>query len=278
MFPNFNETQVLNSKPLIFEDHRCGFRYVCTVNSQYMSVYFSSSVVSNVMCCIVFLRQYLASLGIQSLVQQGATQGKTAHKLMDALKDTDILHWKQSLSELIEISLAQTTSIWRMYGKRSGSPPRHRNTHLSVLLSVDRNAGTKALPRSLQIISNRGVSGVDKRVGQLNVLCTLQMFGSLKMGVRGNMFFMVSCLVSRSTMALQQAQLLLNMSSLEPVNFGVHQNNTEAFAVALCHLAELHAEQVTDLIFLYASVLCPAGGHSLGRFIIFSVVDVGDGH
>ncbi|KAF3851011.1 hypothetical protein F7725_012783 [Dissostichus mawsoni] len=100
---------------------------------------------------------------LPSLVQQGATQGKTAHKLMDALKDTDILHWKHSLSELIEISLAQTTSIWRMYGK--------------------------------------------------------------------------------STMALQQAQLLLNMSSLEQVNFGVQQNNTEAFAVALCHLAELHAEQ-----------------------------------
>lgn len=110
-----------------------------------------------------FCLPYLASLGIQSLVQQGATQGKTAHKLMDALKDTDILHWKHSLSELIEISLAQTTSIWRMYGK--------------------------------------------------------------------------------STMSAQQAQLLLNMSSLEPVNFGVHQNNTEAFAVALCHLAELHAEQ-----------------------------------
>lgn len=68
------------------------------------------------------LLQYLASLGIQSLVQQGATQGKTAHKLMDALKDTDILHWKHSLSELIEISLAQTTSIWRMYGKRSAPP------------------------------------------------------------------------------------------------------------------------------------------------------------
>lgn len=111
-----------------------------------------------------FCLPYLASLGIQSLVQQGATQGKTAHKLMDALKDTAILHWKRhSLSELIEISLAQTTSIWRMYGK--------------------------------------------------------------------------------STMSAQQAQLLLNMSSLEPVNFGVHQNNTEAFAVALCHLAELHAEQ-----------------------------------
>lgn len=116
-----------------------------------------------------FCLPYLASLGIQSLVQQGATQGKMAHKLMDALKDTDILHWKHSLSELIEISLAQTTSIWRMYGK--------------------------------------------------------------------------------STMSAQQAQLLLNMSSLEPVNFGVQQNNTEAFAVALCHLAELHAEQG-----LYAAV------------------------
>lgn len=46
-------------------------------------------------------------------------------------------------------------------------------------------------------------------------------------------------------MALQQAQLLLNMNSLEPVNFGIQQNNTEAFAVALCHLAELHAEQVS---------------------------------
>lgn len=62
--------------------------------------------------------QYLGSLDIQSLVQQGAMQGKAAHKLMDALKDTEILHWKHSLSELIEISLAQTTSIWRMYGKR----------------------------------------------------------------------------------------------------------------------------------------------------------------
>lgn len=110
-----------------------------------------------------FCLPYLASLGIQSLVQQGAVHGTTAHMLMDALKDTDILHWKHSLSELIEISLAQTTSIWRMYGK--------------------------------------------------------------------------------STMAQQQAQLLLNMNSLEQVNFGVQQNNTEAFAVALCHLSELHAEQ-----------------------------------
>ncbi|XP_051964699.1 anaphase-promoting complex subunit 5-like [Xyrauchen texanus] len=110
-----------------------------------------------------FCLPYLASLGIQSLVQQGAKQGMPANKLLDALRGTNIMHWKQSLSELIEISLAQTTSIWRMYGK--------------------------------------------------------------------------------STMARQQAQLLLNMNSLEPVNFGVQQNNTEAFAVALCHLAELHAEQ-----------------------------------
>lgn len=117
----------------------------------------------SVKMAVHFCLPYLGTLDIQSLVQQGAMQGKAAHKLMDALKDTEILHWKHSLSELIEISLAQTTSIWRMYGK--------------------------------------------------------------------------------STMALQQAQLLLNMSSLEPVNFGVHQNNTEAFAVALCHLAELHAEQ-----------------------------------
>lgn len=56
-------------------------------------------------------------------------------------------------------------------------------------------------------------------------------------------------------MALQQAQLLLNMSSLEPVNFGVQQNNTEAFAVALCHLAELHAEQVTHFWFDLARLL-----------------------
>ncbi|TRY65613.1 hypothetical protein DNTS_015216 [Danionella cerebrum] len=120
-----------------------------------------------------FCLPYLASLGIQSLVQQGAQQGIAANKLLDALRGTDILHWKQSLSELIEISLAQTTSIWRMYGK--------------------------------------------------------------------------------STMARQQAQLLLNMNSLEPVNFSVQQNNTEAFAVVLCHLAELHAEQglyavVTDIM------------------------------
>ncbi|XP_051949650.1 anaphase-promoting complex subunit 5-like [Xyrauchen texanus] len=110
-----------------------------------------------------FCLPYLASLGIQSLVQQGAKQGMPANKLLDALRGTNIMHWKQSLSELIEISLAQTTSIWRMYGK--------------------------------------------------------------------------------STMSRQQAQLLLNMNSLEQVNFGVQQNNTEAFAVTLCHLAELHADQ-----------------------------------
>ncbi|XP_076859434.1 anaphase-promoting complex subunit 5 [Brachyhypopomus gauderio] len=110
-----------------------------------------------------FCLPYLASLGIQSLVQQGATQGIPANRLLDALRGTDIVHWKQSLSELIEISLAQSASIWRMYGK--------------------------------------------------------------------------------STMAQQQAQLLLSMPSLESVNFGVQQNNTEPFAIALCHLAELHAEQ-----------------------------------
>ncbi|KAK2102779.1 Anaphase-promoting complex subunit 5 [Saguinus oedipus] len=106
---------------------------------------------------------YLASLGIQSLVQQRAFAGKTANKLMDALKDSDLLHWKHSLSELIDISIAQKTAIWRLYG--------------------------------------------------------------------------------RSTMALQQAQMLLSMNSLEAMNAGVQQNNTESFAVALCHLAELHAEQ-----------------------------------
>ncbi|KAM6339731.1 anaphase-promoting complex subunit 5 isoform 2-T2 [Alca torda] len=106
---------------------------------------------------------YLASLGIQSLVQQRAFAGKAANKLMDALKDSDLLHWKHSLSELIDISIAQKTAIWRLYG--------------------------------------------------------------------------------RSTMALQQAQTLLSMNSLEAVNVGVQQNNTESFAVVLCHLAELHAEQ-----------------------------------
>lgn len=32
-------------------------------------------------------------------------------------------------------------------------------------------------------------------------------------------------------------------SSLELLNAGVHQNNTESFAFALCHLAEFHAKQ-----------------------------------
>ncbi|KAM8961603.1 anaphase-promoting complex subunit 5 isoform 2-T2 [Pelodytes ibericus] len=106
---------------------------------------------------------YLVSLGIQSLVQQRAFAGKTTNKLMDALKDSDLLHWKHSLSELIDISTAQKTAIWRLYGQ--------------------------------------------------------------------------------STMALQQAQMLLSMNSLDSVNVGVQQNNTESFAVVLCHLAELHAEQ-----------------------------------
>ncbi|XP_035391970.1 anaphase-promoting complex subunit 5 [Electrophorus electricus] len=110
-----------------------------------------------------FCLPYLASLGVQSLVQQGATQGIPANRLLDALRGTDVVHWKQSLSELVEISLAQTASIWRLYGK--------------------------------------------------------------------------------STMAQQQVQLLLGMASLESVNYGVQQNNTEPFAIALCHLAELHADQ-----------------------------------
>lgn len=37
---------------------------------------------------------------------------------MDALKDSDLLHWKHSLSELIDISIAQKTAIWRLYGRR----------------------------------------------------------------------------------------------------------------------------------------------------------------
>uniref|UniRef100_A0A8C5LPB1 Anaphase-promoting complex subunit 5 n=1 Tax=Leptobrachium leishanense TaxID=445787 RepID=A0A8C5LPB1_9ANUR len=106
---------------------------------------------------------YLVSLGIQSLVQQRAFVGKNSNRLMEALKDSDLLHWKHSLSELIDISSAQKTAIWRMYGQ--------------------------------------------------------------------------------STMALQQAQMLLSMNSLDSVNVGVQQNNTESFAVVLCHLAELHAEQ-----------------------------------
>lgn len=68
-------------------------------------------------CPLIFV-QYLASLGIQSLVQQRAFAGKTANKLMDALKDSDLLHWKHSLSELIDISIAQKTAIWRLYGRR----------------------------------------------------------------------------------------------------------------------------------------------------------------
>ena len=82
---------------------------------------------------------------------------------MDALKDSDLLHWKHSLSELIDIHIAQKTAIWRLYG--------------------------------------------------------------------------------RSTMALHQAQMLPSMNSLELLNAGVHQNNTESFAFACCHLAEFHAEQ-----------------------------------
>ncbi|XP_062855540.1 anaphase-promoting complex subunit 5 [Trichomycterus rosablanca] len=110
-----------------------------------------------------FCLPYLACLGVQSLVQREALQGVSAPQLLDAQRRTSVLLWKQSLNELIEISLAQTASLWKMYGK--------------------------------------------------------------------------------SIMALQQSQLLLNLNSLEPVNFGVQQNNTEAFTFVLCHLAQLHAEQ-----------------------------------
>ncbi|KAB1255533.1 Anaphase-promoting complex subunit 5 [Camelus dromedarius] len=133
---------------------------------------------------------YLASLGIQSLVQQRAFAGKTANKLMDALKDSDLLHWKHSLSELIDISIAQKTAIWRLYGRRRPG------------------IGTQLLTRSQSL-------QVDSTSFRLHW----------------------------GTMALQQAQMLLSMNSLESVNAGVQQNNTESFAVALCHLAELHAEQ-----------------------------------
>lgn len=85
------------------------------------------------------------------------------------------------------------------------------------------------------------------------------MVGICNVSMHGLTFWSITWpLVSCSTMALQQAQLLLNMSSLEPVNFGVQQNNTEAFAVALCHLAELHAEQVTHLIWSRLSAFCPS--------------------
>ena len=36
---------------------------------------------------------------------------------MDALKDSDLLHWKHSLLELINIHIAQKTAIWRLYGR-----------------------------------------------------------------------------------------------------------------------------------------------------------------
>lgn len=107
---------------------QCSF--VCAV---FLSFFFSSlelcsSVICNLGYSVVFHHyrygfffpssQYLASLGIQSLVQQRAFAGKAANKLMDALKDSDLLHWKHSLSELIDISIAQKTAIWRLYGRR----------------------------------------------------------------------------------------------------------------------------------------------------------------
>jgi len=66
-----------------------------------------------------------------------------------------------------------------------------------------------------------------------------------------------------STVALQQAQTLLSMNSLEAVNVGVQQNNTESFAVVLCHLAELHAEQVS---FMASCTKCLLGEVTRGCY------------
>lgn len=52
---------------------------------------------------------------------------------MDALKDSDLLHWKHSLSELIDISIAQKTAIWRLYGRRWVSGHAARATEGRVL-------------------------------------------------------------------------------------------------------------------------------------------------
>lgn len=49
--------------------------------------------------------------------EHGGIAGKKANRLMDALKDSDLLHWKHSLSELIDIRIAQKTAIWRLYGR-----------------------------------------------------------------------------------------------------------------------------------------------------------------
>lgn len=74
-------------------------------------------------------------------------------------------------------------------------------------------------------------------------------------------------------MALQQAQMLLSMNSLEAVNVGVQQNNTESFAVVLCHLAELHAEQVGGVcVGLHALVPC---SHLLYNWQFFFFLEAG---
>lgn len=78
-----------------------------------------------------------------------------------------------------------------------------------------------------------------------NVVCNIWLnFSALR-----DCLYVFTCVCSRvcvcvSTMSVQQSQLLLNMNSLEPVNFGVQQNNTEPFTITLCHLAQLHADQV----------------------------------
>ena len=64
---------------------------------------------------------------------------------MDALKDSDLLHWKHSLSELIDISIAQKTAIWRLYGRRCVFKPAIRAARTQVLLQMSGSQQTGAL-------------------------------------------------------------------------------------------------------------------------------------
>lgn len=64
---------------------------------------------------------------------------------MDALKDSDLLHWKHSLSELIDISIAQKTAIWRLYGRRCVFKPAIRASRTQVLLQMSGSQQTSAL-------------------------------------------------------------------------------------------------------------------------------------
>ena len=64
---------------------------------------------------------------------------------MDALKDSDLLHWKHSLSKLIDISIAQKTAIWRLYGRRCVFKPAIRAARTQVLLQMSGSQQTSAL-------------------------------------------------------------------------------------------------------------------------------------